>query len=645
MPETRFRYPVWVRGDLDGFFGLMVDNLVQVLTIILLCTTVCGIPPELIFTRMLPGVAISLLIGNLFYGIQAHYVARKYRRPDTTALPYGINTPSVFAFALFVMGPVYQASLGDGLAKEAAADLAWKAGLLACLVSGIIEFLGAFFAERLRRITPRAALLGVLAGVGNALIASDFAFRIYAKPMVGLLPLGILLLAYFGRFRFPFGLPGGLLVVIFGTALAWGMSALGLEHFGGADMSAQRLRDAFEQVRWIQPVFCGNEILSVLSNPNVLIPFLTVSIPMGLLNVLGSLQNIESAEAAGDKYATAPSLAVNGLGTIAAGLFGSCFPTTIYIGHPAWKSMGAKGGYSILNGLFFTVLFVFGCGVFLRELIPIEAGAAIVMYIGIIITAQAFQTTPRAHAPAVAIALFPALVALLVVKFQALLNDAGANAALAGLLSNPSPQAQIPELAGMLALFGANAGWIVSALILTAIGVALIEKRYKVAAIWCGAATVLTLIGLLHSYRVEGNVIREFFIWQKSPAVAAAQPTTTVPSETRPALGVVDAAPTAILASEAQPATAPVKPPKPIFTYRAYPLAVGYALATIVFALAAYGSRRRAEAALLPEEPLAPVVSGPPPKRAELPSIPLVGEEPDESAGEEDESPKRERPV
>ena len=264
---------------------------------------------------------------------------------------------------------------------------------------------------------------------------------------------------------------------------------------------------------------------------------------MGLLNVLGSLQNIESAEAAGDKYATAPSLAVNGLGTIAAGLFGSCFPTTIYIGHPAWKSMGAKGGYSILNGLFFTLLFVFGCGVFLRELIPIEAGAAIVMYIGIIITAQAFQTTPRAHAPAVAIALFPALVALLVVKFKALMMDSGATATLAGLLSNPSPEAQIPELPGMLALFGANAGWIVSALILTAIGVALIEKRYKVAAIWCGAATVLTLIGLLHSYRVEGNVIREFFIWQgwgQTATVAigevgeATAAAATLPAETQP---------------------------------------------------------------------------------------------------------------
>ena len=614
MPDTRFRYPIWVRGDLDGFFGLMVDNLVQVLTIILLCTTVCGIPPELIFTRMLPGVAISLLIGNLFYGIQAHYVARRDRRPGTTALPYGINTPSVFAFALFVMGPVYRMNEA-GLGPDAAADLAWKAGMLACLVSGVIEFLGAFFAEKLRRITPRAALLGVLAGVGIALIASDFAFKIYTKPMVGLLPLGILLLAYFGRFRFPFGLPGGLVVVFFGTLLAWGMSALGIESFGGTDMSAERLRNSLDQVRWIQPIFCGREILSVLSDPNILIPFLTVSIPMGLLNALGSLQNIESAEAAGDRYATAPSLAVNGIGTIAAGLFGSCFPTTIYIGHPAWKSMGAKAGYSVLNGLFFTLLFVFGCGVFLKELIPIEAGAAIVMYIGIIITAQAFQTTPREHAPAVAIALFPALAALLALKFPLLMADAGATATLAELVGNPSPAAQVPELPGVLAAFGANAGWLVSALILTAIGVAFIEKRYKTATIWCAAATVLTAIGLLHSYRIEGNVIREFFIWQSPPAATTeAEPTATAPAETRPTTATMEAA-------------------TPTFTYRGYPLAVGYALATIVFALAAMREKKTAgvRATSATESYTPPPEPAPTP---EEPPIPLVGDErpPDGSA-------------
>jgi AGZA family xanthine/uracil permease-like MFS transporter len=628
MSNERFRYPIWVRGDLDGFFGLMVDNLVQVLLIIALCTHVAGLPSDLIFTRILPGVAISLLIGNLFYGLQAHYMARKYRKADTTALPYGINTPSVIAYAYFIMGPVYQRT-GDP-------NLAWKAGLLACLVSGVIEFTGAFFAERLRRVTPRAALLGVLAGLALAFIASDFAFKIYTKPLVGLLPLGILLMAYFGRFRFPLGLPGGFLVVVFGTVIAWVTSVLGIDSFGGVAMSGQNLRASLDQVHWIQPLFCGSEILSVLSRPELLVPFLTVSIPMGVINALGSLQNIESAEAGGDKYATAPSLAVNGLGTIAAGLFGSCFPTTIYIGHPAWKSMGAKAGYSILNGLFFTVLFLLGCGTFLEKLIPIEAGAAIVMYIGIIMTAQAFQTTPRAHAPAVSIALFPALAAILAVKFQGFLVDAGAVVGLPEMVTGVGPTSRLQELPGILALFGANAGWMVSALILTAIGVALIEKRYKVAAIWSAAATVLTLIGLLHSYRVEyrprpeGDIVRECFIWQwREETAAATQPagsslasasargtaTTTMEDQSAP----TSLAPTA-------PITAATQPSPTVFNYRAYPLAVGYALATLVFALAAWREKGKSGAvAAMPAGPATPPTRS---AFAEKPSIPLVGDEP-----------------
>jgi len=362
-------------------------------------------------------------------------------------------------------------------------------------------------------------------------------------------------------------------------------------------MSAEELRASLRDVRWIPPVFCGREILSVLSRPEILLPFLTVSVPMGLLNALGSLQNIESAEAAGDKYATMPSLAVNGLGSIAAGLFGSCFPTTIYIGHPAWKSMGAKAGYSILNGVFFTVLFLFGCGTFLAKLIPIEAGAPIVMYIGIIITAQAFEATPRAHAPAVAIALFPSLAAVLATDLPLLLQDAGAATTVAELAMKANPTSYLPTLPGILALFGANSGWLVSALILTAIGVAFIERRYRTAAIWSGVATVLTVIGLLHSYRVEGNVIREYFIWQRVEAVSLQAPPAkpSVDASTQPATA----------AAGAQTAGRP-----PIVAYRAFPLAVGYGLVTVLFVLAAAQTRRREAAARLGEGPTG--VAGPP---------------------------------
>ena len=551
-----FRYPIWTRGDLDGFFGLMVDNLVQVLLIVALCTTVAGIPQDFIFRRMLPGVAISLVIGNVFYGIQAHWVARRDRNAACTALPFGINTPSVIAYAFFVMGPVHRAT-GDY-------NLAWQAGLLACLVSGVIEFGGAFFAERLRRVTPRAALLGVLAAVGITFIAADFAFRIYTRPLVGLVPLMFLLLAYFAYYKFPFKVPGGFLAILFGTAIAWGTTALGWEWFGGVKMSEAALGESLKKFGWITPVFCGPEILAALQAKGLLLSFLTVSIPMGVLNLIGSLQNIESAEAGGDRFKTAPSLAVNGIGTIAAGLFGSCFPTTIYIGHPGWKALGARAGYSILNGVFFTAIFLLGLGSFIGALIPIEAGAAIVWYIGIIITAQAFQATPRAHAPAVAVSLFPALAAILVVTLGNYLDVVGGGAAsaptLASLMHSDHPL--VAYLPGMLALTGANSAWIVVTLILTAVAAALIDRRYKAAAIWCGTGAVLTLLGVLHAYRLEGNVIRELFLWQGVTPALASGPATGSGAAT--------------------------------FAYRAFPIAVGYGLATVLLIAIAVRSRRDA---------------------------------------------------
>jgi AGZA family xanthine/uracil permease-like MFS transporter len=545
------RYPVWSRGDLDGFFGLMVDNLVQVLLIVALCTTVAGIPLEFIFSTMLPGVAISLLVGNVFYGLQAHYVARRHNNPTCTALPYGINTPSVIAYAYFVMGPVYRSS-GDW-------GLAWKAGLLACLVSGVIEFLGAFCAERLRKVTPRAALLGVLAAVGIAFIAADFAFRIYTRPLVGVLPLAFLLLAYFARYRFPLGLPGGFLAVVFGTGIAWATTALGWDGFGGVRMSSDEVSQALSRFGFVAPIFCGADVLKALQEHGLLVNFLTVSIPMGVINVIGSLQNIESAEAGGDRFATGPSLAVNGIGSICAGLFGSCFPTTIYIGHPGWKALGARAGYSILNGVFFTGVFLFGLGPLIAALIPIEAGAAIVLYIGIIITAQAFQATPREHAPAVAVSLFPALAATLVITLGLYLSAANAPATLEDLVRKPTPATIF--LPGLLTLTGANSAWIVVTLILTAISAALIDRQYKAAAIWCAAGTVLTGLGIVHAYRLDGNVIHEHFIWQWAWfAGAAANATATT------------------------------------YAYEALPIAVGYGLATVLLACVAIRERRRGNA-------------------------------------------------
>ena len=103
MPKQKF--PWFVRRDIDGFFGLGLDNLIQFILIVTLLKTLCGMPDSLIFGRILPGAAISILIGNFFYAWQARRLAMKTGRRDVTALPYGINTVSLIAF-IFCSKPI-----------------------------------------------------------------------------------------------------------------------------------------------------------------------------------------------------------------------------------------------------------------------------------------------------------------------------------------------------------------------------------------------------------------------------------------------------------------------------------------------------------------------------------------------------------
>lgn len=75
----------WVRADVDGFFGLALDNLVQLLVIVGLCEQVLGFSEDLIFRRILPGAAVSVLAGNVFYAYQPG--AWRQRRDAATFAP------------------------------------------------------------------------------------------------------------------------------------------------------------------------------------------------------------------------------------------------------------------------------------------------------------------------------------------------------------------------------------------------------------------------------------------------------------------------------------------------------------------------------------------------------------------------------
>lgn len=500
------RLPMFVKRDLDGFFGLFIDNLVQLLLIVALCELTCGMTgaegSRLLYQMILPGAAVSILAGNLAYAWQAHRLAKREGRTDVTALPYGINTPSLLVYVFFVMAPVYQ--------KTHSADAAWRMGLLACLGSGIIEFFGSFIAEQIRRRTPRAALLSTLAGIAVGFIAMKFALEIFDRPLVAMLPLAIILITYFSKVPFPLGLPGGLIAVVLGTACAWVLPSVLPASWGGPAMSPAAVTKALELRGWYLPQFVGGLMWEMLQKPDEWIGFLSVIVPMGLFNVIGSLQNIESAEAAGDRYDTATSLAINGVGTISAALFGSCFPTTIYIGHPGWKGLGARAGYSTLNGIAVTAICLTGTVALINSVVPMQAGIAIVLWIGIIITAQAFQATPSEHAPAVAIGLFPAIAAWGATVMIGSLFVAGGKSAQDLLTANPGQDVNGFLIHGMLIM---ERGYIFTCMILAAISALLIDRKFFSAATWSAVGACCAGIGLTHAYQLSGNIVDYQFIF------------------------------------------------------------------------------------------------------------------------------------
>jgi len=484
--------PWFVRGDVDGFFGLFLDNLLQLMVIVVLCRAVCGLPAELVNGRILPGAALSVLAGNLFYAWQARRLAARTGRDDVTALPYGINTPTVLAFVFLIMGPVFQ--------ETGNATLAWQAGLFACLLSGLVEVAGAFVGDWLRRHTPRAALLAALAGIAVTFIAMGFVFQIFAAPALALLPMMVILVSYAARLRLPLGLPGGLVAVLLGTGLGWTFRAMGWPLF-------QPTADVY-QTQFHVPVPAFGELLPMLTSP-VGWKYLAVILPLSLFTVIGSLQNLTSAEAAGDRFETRPSLLANGLGTVVAACFGSAFPTTLYIGHPGWKAMGARSGYSILNGVVITALCLVGGVTLVLEVVPMEAALGILMWIGLVITAQAFQATPRAHALAVALGLIPSLAAWALVLVETTARKAGS-----------SLFEVAPKFGADLYVYGLVAmsqGFILTAMILAAMLALIIDRQFHQAAGWSLAGMLLSAVGLTHAFKLTARGVENSFGWCAAP--------------------------------------------------------------------------------------------------------------------------------
>jgi len=480
-------YPLFVARDLDGLAALLVDNLVNLMIIAGTCIGVIGMPPALVYGKILPGAAVSLVVGNLYYAHAAAVLARRENRSDVTALPYGINTVTVFAFLFLILLPVARAT-GDP-------ELAWKVGVAACVISGVVEILGAAVGDLVRRITPPSAMLAALAGVALAFIAMKPGVDIFGRPLVGLVPMGIILAAYLGGRRLPFGIPAGLVAVILGSILGWATGILDVEG----------LRSAAGATGLYLPSPAFGALVDGFSR---VVPFLAVIVPTALMSVLGTLQCVHSAAEAGDRYATGMTMLVDGAGTLLGGLFGSCFPTSVYIGHPGYRDMGARRAYSILNAVCVSVLCLAGLVELALAMIPVQAVAGILLFIGVVIGSQAFTVSDPKHYGAVLVGFLPAFAAWGTGLVESTIGAAGADEA--SILS--ALKTSGVDLEALRAL---GSGCLLTSMLLSAALICVIDRKWRTAAYWCLAAAVASAVGLIHAPTIG-------FLAAPGPAIAYA---------------------------------------------------------------------------------------------------------------------------
>lgn len=489
MPaSTSYRWAT--SGDTNAFFGLSLDNLADLTLAVSLLVTVFNYPLDFALSHFVPGTALGVIIGDLLFTWLAIRLAKQTHRTDVTAMPLGLDTPSTFGMVFFVIGPAYLEATGNGLPQTDAARQAWHIGMCCIVASGIFKLFCAPVASKIRKLIPRAALLGSLAAIALALISFLPFIELLSQPVIGLVSLGIVLASLTAKVPLPWRLPGALAAL-----LAGGLIAAISQSFGWLPSSEPHASfDPFSAL-WPTGWLDVFQFEWITAWP-LSFKYLPIVIPFALGTVIGGIDCTESAAAAGDEYDTRGVIAIEGLATLVAGMCGGVIQSTPYIGHPAYKAMGGRAGYTLATAIFIGIAGLTGSFALLYELIPAPAILPILIFIGLEISAQSFEATPKRHYPAVAVACIPALAALVIIQTDKLVA-AGA-----------SPEGQLATELYSLRILAS--GFIITSLLWAGMTAALIDQKIIQAAAWCTSAAILTLFGVIHSPFADG---RMFFPW------------------------------------------------------------------------------------------------------------------------------------
>lgn len=481
----------------------------------------------------IPACGLGLLFGNIWFAWLATRLATKENRLDVTAQPYGLNTTviyiTVYAISLPALNagvtkynPGDSASDADSIAMgKKAAEYGWKVSVAANFVIGFMEILGCFLGDVIRNTVPTAAVYVPLAGVGFVWLAFSPMLTIAKAPMMCLLPFMVVVFGFFGNVRypvygkvtFPIALMAILMSVIFGWAGACKRSTevLGGAYGGDDGVSVSDFYNGFRAISgtgssgtcqgtdkaaakaaWKTYAFKGDiyggfgKGLAGLSESELMEDFAAPALLFGMIGFLGTMTCVESAEAAGDAYPMSEIMIVDGIGTCMAALAGGMFGTTVYIGHPVHKALGAKIGYSMLNGILYFIFLSTGLFACLYNVIPECASGAILVFVGLLLARQGFEETPERHYPCILLGLMP-----FICNWAWLESDGDASKNMGVLTLGPS-------------------GGIVQGIILAALTAWAIDRKFEEVTIFSIVCGFLSLFGIAFSHN---DLVYSYGVW------------------------------------------------------------------------------------------------------------------------------------
>lgn len=498
------RYHWATTGDVNAFFGLMLDNIAVMVLMVSMLVGGFGFDANFALSYMIPGTAVGVMVGDLAFTYMAFRLAKRTGRNDITAMPLGLDTPSVFGSVLFVLGPAFSWASKEFSDPHQAALYAWRIGVCAMIASGIFKLACSLGSSWIRTVIPRAGLLGSLAAIALVLISFMPLLEVAHLPVVGYAALAVILTTLIARVPLPGRIPGALGALLVGMVIYYAMrwtGTLGLEHEPAAFDPSLGLLLPKVSLEWVS-VF-GDSL-----------KYLPVVIPFALGTIVGGIDCTESAAAVGDEYHTGAVIATEGVATLVAGLCGGVIQTTPYIGHPAYKAMGGRAAYTLVTALFIGGAGIFGYFSYIYAIIPRPAVFPILIFIGLEITAQSYHATPKRHYAAVALACAPAL---------AYLSMAFVDEVLATVSTTFD---DLPAQLGakLYTLRILSAGFIVTSLLWSSALALLIDRRLIAAAVIFGVAAVFSLFGIIHSPLPGGPIMLPWQDYEWPAGVATQTP-------------------------------------------------------------------------------------------------------------------------